>query len=153
MTFLPANRGPRLAVRALIVEHGKLLIVNAYPGGVSDLWCAPGGGVERHVGLADNLLREVHEETGLTIALDGLAGINEFHDPDSDFHQVDLFFRAHRLAGSLNEAWTDPEGIVTERQWVTGTELANLRYKPDSLSAMAFGNTQAPYDPLERLVL
>ena len=32
---------PRLAARAVIVEQGRLLLVNAYPGQRSDLWCAP----------------------------------------------------------------------------------------------------------------
>ena len=39
-------RSPRLAVRGLILHEDRLLLVNAYPGGISDLWCAPGGGVE-----------------------------------------------------------------------------------------------------------
>ncbi|MGL5009485.1 MAG: NUDIX domain-containing protein, partial [Paracoccaceae bacterium] len=45
---------PRLAVRALILHHDALLLVNAYPGGQSDLWCAPGGGVERGASLHEN---------------------------------------------------------------------------------------------------
>ncbi len=39
---------PRIAVRALIMKNQQLLLVNAYPDGQSDLWCAPGGGVEAH---------------------------------------------------------------------------------------------------------
>ena len=59
----------RVAVRGVIVEAKRLLLVNAYPGQQSDLWCAPGGGVERHASLPENLKREVYEETGLTIAV------------------------------------------------------------------------------------
>ena len=57
--------GPQRAVRAVILEAGRLLLVNAYPGEESDLWCAPGGGVERGASLTANLRREVREETGL----------------------------------------------------------------------------------------
>jgi 8-oxo-dGTP diphosphatase len=64
MSSLPNNTGPRLAARALIVENERLLMVNAYPGGTSDLWCAPGGGVEKHQSIPDNLKREVLKETG-----------------------------------------------------------------------------------------
>ena len=60
---------PRLAARALILHDDRLLLVNAYGGGISDLWCAPGGGVERGTSLPANLIREVHEETGLTVAV------------------------------------------------------------------------------------
>jgi len=59
--------GPRLAVRAVVMQAGRVLVVNAYPGEESDLWCAPGGGVERGQGLEANLRREVAEETGLAI--------------------------------------------------------------------------------------
>ena len=80
----------RLAVRGLILLDNRLLMVNAWPGGKSDLLCAPGGGVERHSSLTDNVIREVHEETGLTVHVGEVALVNEFHDPDGTFHQVDV---------------------------------------------------------------
>ena len=48
---------PRLAVRAAILHSGRLLVVNAYPGQRSDLWCLPGGGVEPGQSLPENLIR------------------------------------------------------------------------------------------------
>ena len=48
-----AENSPRLAVRAVLVHEGRLLLVNAYPDGKSDLMCAPGGGVERGSALPD----------------------------------------------------------------------------------------------------
>ena len=86
--------GPRLAVRAVILDRGRLLVVNAYPGAESDLWCIPGGGAERGQSLADNLRREVAEETGLAIEPGRLLAISEFHDPGAGFHQVDLIYAA-----------------------------------------------------------
>ena len=104
---------PRLAARALILRDDRLLLVNAYPDGQSDLWCAPGGGVEKHASLPDNLIREVHEETGLTVSVGAPTLINEFHDPDLKFHQVDIYFRCEIVAGDLRQDWRDPEGIVS----------------------------------------
>jgi 8-oxo-dGTP pyrophosphatase MutT (NUDIX family) len=103
------SRSPRLAARAILLHEGRLLLVNAWPGGQSDLWCAPGGGVEPGRSLPDNLRREVQEETGLTIAVGPLALVNEFHDPASGFHQVELFFRATITGGTLDPAWRAPE--------------------------------------------
>lgn len=141
----------RIAVRAVLLDQGRLLIVNAYPGAESDLWCAPGGGVERGTSLPDNLVREVAEETGLTIAVDAPCLINEFHDPASGFHQVDVYFRARIVGGVLSDDWQDPEGIVNRRRFVTEAELRVLRYKPDSLPAVAWGQGLL-YDPLEPIV-
>ncbi|MGR3344100.1 MAG: NUDIX domain-containing protein, partial [Paracoccaceae bacterium] len=78
------SRSPRLAVRAIILQDDALLLVNAYPPSrASDLWCAPGGGVEAGRSLPGNLKREVHEETGLNIRVDALVLVNEFHAPDN----------------------------------------------------------------------
>lgn len=141
----------RLAVRAVILRAGRMLVVNAWPGQTSDLWCAPGGGVERGASLPDNLVREVHEETGIAIRVGDPCLVNEFHDPASGFHQVDVYFRASVLAMPKG-AWTDPEGVVNRRLWVTEAELRALRFKPDSLPEVAFGSGAILYDPLEPIV-
>jgi len=144
-------RTPRLAVRALILDQDRLLMVNAYGGGVSDLWCAPGGGVNLGTGLPENLIREVHEETGLRVSLGAPVLVNEFHAPEHGFHQVDVYFRCQIVAGILDADWRDPEGIVTERRFFTRAEMAGIRYKPDSLPEAAWGDGML-YDPLELLV-
>lgn len=148
------KRPVRLAVRAIIVQEGRLLLVNAWPGGKSDLLCAPGGGAEPHQSLPDNLRREVHEETGLTIAVGQVCLVNEFHDPDGPFHQVDIYFRARVVAGEISPDWRDPEKVVEEWHWVTEAEMAGLKIKPDSLAGVAFGPENAPvvYDPLEPIL-
>ncbi|MBS3980699.1 MAG: NUDIX hydrolase [Rhodobacteraceae bacterium] len=149
-----AKLKPRLAVRALILHQDRLLLVNAYPDAHLGLWCAPGGGCEAGQSLPDNLAREVHEETGLTIAVGPPVLVNEFHDPRTGFHQIDLFFRGTLVAGDLDDAWLDPEGVVTDRRFFSRTELANgkIRFKPDSLPDAAWGTGIALYDPLEAIL-
>lgn len=144
----------RLAVRAVIVQSGRLLLVNAWPGGRSDLLCAPGGGAEPHRSLPDNLRREVHEETGLTIAVGQVCLVNEFHDPGGAFHQVDVYFRARVVSGRIDPAWQDPERIVTEWHWLSREQMALRRVKPGTLADVAFGPQDAPavYDPLEPIL-
>ena len=142
---------PRLAVRAAILDQDRLLMVNAYPGEKSDLWCLPGGGVEPGQSLPENLLREVHEETGLKIVVGAPIIVSEFHDPDRGFHQVDLIFRA-KLTGDPTARLEDPEGIVNRLCWVTRAELLKLRHKPDTLARAVWGQHAAWYDPIEVIV-
>ena len=143
---------PRIAVRALILQHDRLLLVNAWARAKSDLWCAPGGGVEPGTSLPTNLIREVHEETGLTVVVEAPALINEFHHPPSGFHQIEVFFRCSIVSGTLSENWRDPERVVTQRSFFTREELAGgqVRFKPDSLTRAAWGEGLL-YDPLELL--
>jgi 8-oxo-dGTP diphosphatase len=149
-----AKPKPRLAARALILHEDRLLLVNAYPGARLGLWCAPGGGCEAGQSLPENLAREVMEETGLTIAVGPPVLVNEFHDPDTGFHQVDLFFRCTLAAGALDDTWTDTEGVVTDRRFFSRIELASghVRFKPDSLPDAAWGTAAAQYDPLEAIL-
>ena len=144
---------PRLAARALILQGEALLLVNAFPDRRSDLWCAPGGGVETGASLHDNLMREVYEETGLQVAVGTPALVNEFHDPVSGFHQVEIFFHCTITAGDLTPDWRDPAKVVTERRFFSQDDLQTrkIRFKPDSLPQVAWGQGLT-YDPLERLV-
>ena len=145
--------GPRLSVRGVVLHEGRLLMVNAWPDGKSDLICTPGGGVDRGHSLPDNLVREIHEETGLTVKVGPVVLVNEFHDPAGTFHQVDVFFRCQLVAGDPDGDWTDAEGVVTRRLWLTKDELARYRFRPESLPDVAWGNGgEAIYDALEPIV-
>jgi len=146
-------KSPRLAARALILQDNALLLVNAFPDGRSDLWCAPGGGVETGASLHDNLMREVYEETGLQVAVGTPALVNEFHDPASGFHQVEIFLHCAITSGDLTPDWRDPAKVVTERRFFSQVDLqtGKIRFKPDSLPQVAWGQGLT-YDPLERLV-
>jgi len=148
------RRSPRVAVRGVVLHEDRLLLVNAYPGDESDLWCAPGGGVEPGQSLPHNLVREIAEETGLSVTVDAPCLVNEFHDPESGFHQIDIYFRC-RIVGEAKtrDGWADPEGIVNRRRWAAQAEMATLRFKPDSLPEVAWGTASGIlYDPLEPIV-
>lgn len=142
----------RLATRGLLLRRGRLLLVNAWKGR-DHLWCAPGGGAEPQASLPDNLAREFHEETGMRVKVGAPCLVNEFHDPSGSFHQVDIYFRVSLISGDPEGDWTDPEGVVTHRRWVTREEMATLSVKPDNLAAVAWMDPGAPtYDPLEPIV-
>ena len=145
---------PRLAVRGILIEEGRLLLVNAWRGR-THLWCAPGGGVEPHTSLPDNLAREIHEETGLSVRVGSPCLVNEFHDPNGTFHQVEVFFRCQREGGLLSDAWRDPEGVVSRRRWVKRAEAERMAQgralRPASLPAVAFGQGVL-YDALEPIL-
>lgn len=85
---------PRSAVRALILHEDRVLLVNAFADQKSNLWCAPGGGVIAGQSLPQNLMREVFEETGLTIEVGAPLWSTNFMTPPAVFIKSKYSFAA-----------------------------------------------------------
>jgi len=117
---------PYLAVSAAIIRDGKILIVRRARPPARGLFTLPGGGVEVGETLHAAVIREVREETALTIEPLGLAGYREAIARDRDGrierHFVILPFAARWIAGdvALNEE-------LAEARWLVPAELAGLK--------------------------
>lgn len=117
---------PFLAVSAAIIKDGRVLIVRRATSPMLGLYTLPGGVVEAGETLEQALVREITEETSLTIAPVGLAGYRDaiFHDKDKrvERHFVIMAFAAKWVAGEpkLNEELHD-------YHWLTPKELSTLK--------------------------
>ena len=63
----------------------------------------PGGHVEKGEAFVVSVIREVYEETGLTIEDPVLCGMKQFQD-ENDARYVVLFFKASRFSGELKSS-------------------------------------------------
>ena len=79
----------------------------------------PGGHVEEHEPIVDSIIREMKEETGLTIESPKLCGIKDWINEDGSRYLVFLF-RAEKYTGTLTSS---EEGRVF---WVEQEEVLNL---------------------------
>ena len=116
---------PILAVSAAIIRNGKVLIVRRARPPAGGLYTLPGGGVEVGETLIEAVVREVREETALTIEPVALAGYREAITRDGDGrierHFVILPFAARWIAGEpmLNDE-------LSEAMWLDPSEIAGL---------------------------
>ena len=84
----------------------------------------PGGHVEKGESFVDSVIREVFEETGLTIEDPVLCGTKQFQTKE-DARYVVFFFRATKFSGALKSS---DEGEVF---WIRRQDLGSYPLAPD----------------------
>ena len=114
---------PQIAVGAIAVKDGRLLMVRRAHDPGAGLWSLPGGRVEHGEYLSDALRREVAEETGLEVDVQELVGILEVV---GDPHYVILDYFAEVTGDAAPVAADD----VSDARWVPLDEVAGLPCTP-----------------------
>ena len=64
---------PKLDTRAAIFEGDKILLVHENDG----TWCLPGGWCDVNISAAENVVKEVREEAGLTVTADLVIAVQD----------------------------------------------------------------------------
>jgi 8-oxo-dGTP diphosphatase len=109
----------------VVIDDERLLLVRRGRGRAQGEWAVPGGRVREGELLAEAVVRELHEETGIEGVCGELLGVVELLDGDGP-HQVVL---AHLV--TLMEAVEPIAGDdAAEARWVPLTDVAELRLVP-----------------------
>jgi ADP-ribose pyrophosphatase YjhB (NUDIX family) len=109
-------------------EHGAILMVHKTD---NDLWALPGGAMDIGEAMADAVVREVKEETGIDVEVTGVVGIysNPNHvmayDDGEVRQQCSICFTARMLGGQFA---TSSE--TKEVQFVAPADLSSLNIHP-----------------------
>jgi len=102
---MPETASPLLVARALITDNERILMVQRSHTDTHNagLWEVPGGKVDDGEGIIEGLMRETHEETGLSIELvSPMAHVESRVIEDGKYAgrlHVSLFYVARRLSG------------------------------------------------------
>ena len=127
---MPCERGvkreypdrPVLAVGAVVLRDGKVLLAKRGGEPGRGLWSLPGGAVRPGEELKAAVARELREECDIEVAVEEVAEVVERMIPDAEgrlrYHYVILDYRARWLQGDLS-----PSEEVQEARWVDPRDL------------------------------
>jgi ADP-ribose pyrophosphatase YjhB (NUDIX family) len=115
---------PELCVGALVVDDDRLLVIRRGRGPAAGSWSIPGGHVERGETIAEAVVRELAEETGLEGVCGDLIGWTELVDAEQ--HSVILDFEVTLLGDAEPVAGDD----AAEAAWIALDDVAELPLAP-----------------------
>ena len=116
-------------VNMCLIKNGDKVLVQDR---VSPNWPGitfPGDHVERGESFVDAVIREVKEETGLTISKPQLCGIKDWYD-DAGYRYIVLFYKTEHFTGELQSS---DEGKVW---WEDFENLSHLKLATEDMSDM-----------------
>jgi ADP-ribose pyrophosphatase YjhB (NUDIX family) len=120
-----------LGVGGVVVDGGRVLFVRDARGAHAGRWTLPGGYVEFDERFDDAAVREVHEETGLETAVEGLMAVR--HRPDPGNNTTYVAFRLRVVGGALRP---DGDGVEVDRAAFLTPEEMHAERRLTGLSRM-----------------
>ena len=109
------------AVSAVVTDAaGRYLLVRRSHEPEAGRWALPGGRVEAGETLVDAVIREVHEETGLTVRPEREVGVVRRAAPGGGTYEIHCFIAEH--LGGVAAAGSDASSL----RWVAPHDLPAL---------------------------
>jgi 8-oxo-dGTP diphosphatase len=120
----------RVGAYAVVLDEDRLLLAQL-TARESGRWTLPGGGVNHCEAPEDAVGREVLEETGYTVEVGGLLGVDSLVVPagrrldggTTDLHHIRLVYRARVVGGELRD---EVDGSTERADWIPVAGLSEV---------------------------
>ena len=105
-----------------MIVNGTQILVQDKVGGDAGGIILPGGHVEKHEPVVDSVIREMKEETGLTIRQPRLCGVKDWINEDGSRYLVFLF-KTDQFSGELRSSsegrvfWLEKDEVLRSN-WI-----------------------------------
>ena len=117
----------RISAYGLLLRDDRLLLCRLSPrvSVNAGLWTLPGGGIDFGESPEEAMIREVCEETGLTVSSGPLRAVDSLCDQVKQFHNhsIRILYDAHYIEGELRP---EQDGTTDKCEWFTHTQLTEL---------------------------
>ncbi|MFP5277136.1 MAG: NUDIX hydrolase [Acidobacteriota bacterium] len=118
---------PLVGVGAVIVDHGRVLLVRRGKEPLKGHWTLPGGALELGEPLLEGAVREVLEETGLVVEpVELVELLDRIHQVEDriQFHYVIADYLC-RVTGGALQAASDADAVrwVERSEWISQSAL------------------------------
>jgi 8-oxo-dGTP diphosphatase len=119
----------RPSVYGIVIKDNKILLSPQFDG--HDL---PGGGLELGEQMEEGVIREVQEETGLTVKNPKLVDVKvsffrSFHAENKSYHSILFYYICEHVGGDISTAGFDEyeKEYAQPAQWVLLSEINQLK--------------------------
>lgn len=125
---------PVVGVGGVVVHEGRVLLIRRGKPPLLGRWMIPGGTVELGETLAEAVVREMWEETGLRVAPDRVLTVADRitrEDGRVAYHFVIVDYLCRRISGEAR-AGSDAQEVA----WVSPEELSSYELTPEALEVV-----------------
>ncbi|WP_371018658.1 NUDIX hydrolase [Pseudalkalibacillus sp. JSM 102089] len=124
----------------LLDEKSEKILMVKNTGVNASYYTLPGGAVEHGETMQDAAIREVKEETGLDVEVNGVFSVMEGFFEERDHHAVFFTFQGTIVGGEINISFPDE---IEEITWMELELAEKFLHLPEGLKGLL--NNTVPY--------
>jgi ADP-ribose pyrophosphatase YjhB (NUDIX family) len=141
-----------IAAKAIILRDDAILLQECLFDG-ERVYLLPGGGQQPGESLEAAVRREVLEETGLEVEVDGFLWLRDFiartHWPTfaTEEHRIEAIFRCTAASDAVAASGLAPDTAQVGLHWVPLADLAEISLYPETVKHLLMAYGPAVADP------